>query len=51
MVETILQQRNKLSHIRLRIFVTQLLQVQHTFIRQHFGKQRGVHIAPPVDIK
>ena len=51
MVETILQQRNKLSHIRLRIFIAQLLQVQHTFIRQHFGKQRSVHIAPPVDIK
>ena len=27
------------------------LQVQHTFIRQHFGKQRSIHIAPPVDIK
>ena len=51
MVEATFQQRYKLPHIRLRIFVTQLLQVQHTFIRQHFGKQRSVHIAPPVDIK
>ena len=51
MIETVFQQRHKLSHICLRIFVAQLLQVQHTFIRQHFGKQRSVHIAPPVDIK
>ena len=46
MVEAAFQQRNKLPHIRLRIFVAQLLQVQQTFIRQHFGKQCSVHITP-----
>ena len=51
MVKTVFQQRHKLPHIRLRIFVAQLLQVQRTFIRQHFSKQRSVHIAPRVDNK
>ena len=51
MIETVFQQRHKLSHICLRIFIAQLLQVQHTFIRQHFGKQRSIHIAPLIDIK
>ena len=51
MLETVLERRHKKTLLCRRLLMARLLQVQHTFIRQHFGKQRSIHIAPLVDIK
>ena len=42
-IEAVFQQLCKLFDVGLRKFITELSQIQNTFIGQHLGKQRSIH--------